>query len=533
MDLIFTNAERTDQGVLSAHLLDLSYGASENDFELTIGASEPTLETDACIYIEGTEYGGMVGGIKSSTHGETITYKGRTWHGILNSKVIQPDTGENYLVVSGDANEVLSFLIARLGLSELFVANENPSGVNISRYQFHRYCKGYDGVCDMLTDNGAKLKLAWKDRAVVLSAEPIADYTESPVDGDVATLSVEQNNAKVNHLICLGKGNLAEREVVHLYVDQNGDIGDVQYYTGVAEIVDTYDNNNAEDLRSDGVKKLEELRNSDKAEIDISETEGLSYDIGDIVGASELKSGVKVAETVTQKIIKISNGTIQTEYKTGGAVSRTSDDSGSGSNGGGSSDTGDNPDSGGDTEPPVPEYELPVASESTLGGVMIGDNITIDDSGKMSVDLSGVVSYAEQSKTDAEKAQARENIGVGAVIVESGTSGVYSYRKWSDGTKECWCTASATRAINTASGASGIVLSAAAIFGSYPSGLFSAPPACKIELLGITDGTTEYNGWLYTVASGTAARSPQMRIARIGSAISSATVTFSIYAIGV
>ena len=318
MDLIFTNAERADLGVLSTHSFDLSYGAEENNFELTLGANEPTLETNSCVYIEGTEYGGMVGGIKSSTYGETITYKGRTWHGILNSKVIEPDAGDDYLVVSGDANEVLSFLIDRLGLSELFVADENPSVVNISGYKFHRYCKGYDGVSDMLADNGGKLKITWKDRVVHLSAEPIVDYTEAPSDGDIATLTVEQHKQKVNHLICLGKGDLAEREVIHLYVDQFGNIGDVQYYTGLAEIADTYDNSNSDDLRSDGIKMLKELRNNDKAEIALPESEGRIYDIGDIVGATEYKSGISVAAAVTQKIVKINNGVVSTEYETGG-----------------------------------------------------------------------------------------------------------------------------------------------------------------------------------------------------------------------
>lgn len=318
MDLIFTNAKRVDQGVLSAYAFDLSYGTSENDFEMTIGVNEAVIESGAMVYVEGTEYGGTVDGLKATTNGETITYKGRTWHGILNSKVIQPDTGKDYLVVSGDANEVLSFLIARIGLPGLFVVAEELSGVSISSYQFKRYCKGYDGIRDMLAESGAKLKIAWKNRSVVLSAEPITDYTGSPVDGDIATLTVEQTKQKVNHLICLGKGDLAEREVVHLYVDQFGRIGDVQYHTGLAEIVDTYENSNTEDLRSDGIKKLKELRSIDKAEIALLETGGLFFDIGDVVGATEYKSGVSVTETVTQKIVKIKNGVVSTEYKTGG-----------------------------------------------------------------------------------------------------------------------------------------------------------------------------------------------------------------------
>ena len=318
MDLIFTNAKRVDQGVLSAYAFDLSFGATENDFEITLGANETMLESGAFMYMEGTEFGGMVGGLKTSTNGETITYNGRTWHGIMNSKVIQPDTGKDYLIVSGDANEVLSFLITRLGLSGLFVAAEELSGVSISGYQFNRYCKGYDGIRAMLAASGAKLKIVWKDRAVHLSAEPIADYTDSPVDGDIATLTVERHEKKVNHLICLGKGDLAAREVIHLYVDQFGRIGDVQYFTGLDEIVETYENSNSDNLRSDGITRLTELRNIDKAEIALPETEGLSYDIGDIVGATEYKSGVSVAATVTQKIVKIKNGVVSTEYKTGG-----------------------------------------------------------------------------------------------------------------------------------------------------------------------------------------------------------------------
>ena len=317
MDLIYTNANKVDQGVLSAYAFDLSFGASENNFEMTIGMTEATLETGAFIYMEDAEYGGTVDARKTHTNDESIIYKGRTWHGIMNSKVIEPDSGENYLVVSGDANEVLAFLVARLGLSDLFSVATTSAGISINKYQFHRYCKGYDGIRAMLAANGAKLKIMWKNRSVLLYAEPIVDYTETPIDGDTTDLTVEQHEKKVNHLVCLGRGELAEREVIHLYVDQFGKIGDTQYYTGLDEIADVYDNSNSEDLRSDGIKKLEELRDNDKAEMDLNESESPEYDIGDIVGAMDVKSGVSVASAVSQKIVRINNGAINTEYKTG------------------------------------------------------------------------------------------------------------------------------------------------------------------------------------------------------------------------
>lgn len=323
MDLIYTNSKREDQGVLVAHTFDLSFGADEdeNDFSLTLGKSNAMLEFRAFVYIEGTEYGGIIDAMKTSSNEESIIYMGRTWHGILNSKIIEPDTGKDYLIVSGDANNVLSMLIDRLGLSGLFTAVETASGVNIQTYKFHRYCKGYDGVRAMLAANGAKLKIAWSNRAVCLSAEPIIDYTESPVDGDTAPLTVERHETKVNHLICLGRGELSEREVIHLYADQFGKIGDTKYFAGIEEVAEVYDNTSAEsseELRNGGIERFTELRNNDSAEMDFAESENTSYDIGDIVGSSDVYSGISVAAPVSQKIVRITNGAISTEYKTGG-----------------------------------------------------------------------------------------------------------------------------------------------------------------------------------------------------------------------
>ncbi len=320
MDLIYTDANRIDQGALKAYAFDLSFGATENDFEVTLDVDH-TLESGAFVYIEGSEYGGIVDGLKTSTDSKTITHMGRTWHGVMNSKVIEPDSGADYLIVSGDANEILGFLIDRLGLEGLFTASDEASGITVKNYQFDRYILGYDGIKKMLTAYGAKLIITWENRSVKLSAAPIVDYSRDPVDDDSAILSVEKYDKKVNHLICLGKGELAERTVIHLYVDQFGRIGDSQYYTGIEEVTDTYDLSNAEDaetLRSKGIEQLKKLRNNDKAEISVSESVEQSYDIGDIVGASEMKSGVSVAAPVSQKIVRIKNGVISTEYQTGG-----------------------------------------------------------------------------------------------------------------------------------------------------------------------------------------------------------------------
>lgn len=321
MDLIYTNARRIDQGAMRAYAFDLSFGADENDFELILDAAESVLEYGAFTYIEGTEYGGVVDGIKASTVSDTVTYFGRTWHGFLNSYIIAPDAGKSHLTVNGDANDVLAFLIDRLGLGALFAVEDKASGIFISNYQFPRYCKGYDGILAMLSKVGAKLKITWSERRVILSVKHIVDYSALPIDGHVAPLTVKKYKNKVNHLICLGRGEMAEREIIHLYVDQFGRIGTVQYYTGLEEYTDTYENINAEtteELLTDAQERFRKLRDLDSAEISINEDAEKVFDIGDIVGATETRTGVSVATAVAQKIVRIKNGAVSIEYQAGG-----------------------------------------------------------------------------------------------------------------------------------------------------------------------------------------------------------------------
>ena len=321
MDLIYTNAQRVELGVLQAYTLDLSFGTdnNENDFELTLGKTEPELEDNAIIYIEGTEYGGIVGGMKSNSAEETRTSIGRTWHGILNSKVIEPDPGADYLVISGDANECLSFMVDRMGLSALFTTSVELSGITIKGYKFARYVKGYDGLRAMLASAGAKLKMRWTSSGVQLYAETIVDYTDEPIDSDEAVLNVERYGNKVNHLICLGAGDLAARQVIHLFVDQYERIGNTQHFFDLDEVTDVYEYSNAadvEELRKGGIDRLKELRSIDKVEVIVDDGASLEFDVGDIIGGTDTYSGNTAKATITQKIVKIDNGAVSIDYKT-------------------------------------------------------------------------------------------------------------------------------------------------------------------------------------------------------------------------
>lgn len=320
MDLIYADENHKDIDIMKDYSFDLAYGSSENNFELTIDREKHCCSSGYFVYIEGTEYGGTIDEIDTDSDENTVTYKGRTWHGILEGKVIAPESGADYLIVSGDANEVLGTLINRLDIQSIFVSSSDNSGINIRNYQFPRYVKGYTGICKMLAANGAKLQMVYATSHIILSAVPFVDYSkDEEFDEDSVSLSIKKVYRCTNHMICLGRGELADREVIHLYADADGNISHTQSLTGIDEIVDTYDYPNAdsyEELENGGIDRLLEENNRSSSNLNLDETDNI-YDIGDYVGARDLITGIPVKTSITKKIITIVDDDITIEYKAG------------------------------------------------------------------------------------------------------------------------------------------------------------------------------------------------------------------------
>lgn len=320
MDLIYMNAKKEDVGVMQDSTMDLAFGRDENNYECSIASVNHCCEEGYFLYYEGTEYGGIVDDIGIKTDSEEITYYGRTWHGILDSKILEPDAGEDYLILSGEANEMLAFLIDRMGLSALFRASTDASGINIGNYKMNRYIKGYQGIRKMLKASGAKLNLSFKDGFVELSAKPIIDYSkDEQFDTDQIDFDIKKRYHPLNHVICLGTGDLAEREVIHVYADAEGNISDTQVFFGIDEVSDIYEYPNAEsseELRQGGIDMIQESWNGNEVYFDF-DADDTSYDIGDIVGAKERRTGIEVNTEITKKIVKIKNNTTTISYKVG------------------------------------------------------------------------------------------------------------------------------------------------------------------------------------------------------------------------
>lgn len=346
MDLIFTNASREDQGVLLDYELDMAFGSDENNFECSVQSSSHCCEAGALLYMEGTEYGGIVDSIESNTESNTVIYRGRTWHGIMNSKVIQPDSGKAYLTVTGEANLVIANLLSRLALTDLFEASSEDSGLTISNYKMNRYITGYDGIMKMLGSADGKLKVVFKNGKVVLSAKELHDYTQDEeFDADQVPFSAKRNYKGVNHLICLGSGQLEERLVVHLYADTEGNISQTQTQTGIDEVTAIYEHSSVstkEELIGFGKDEFKARLASDDISIDI-DTDSDIYDVGDLVGANDHITGLSAFSKIAKKIVTIKNGKITISLspdsaKAGSSMENASGGGGNGGNGGGGND---------------------------------------------------------------------------------------------------------------------------------------------------------------------------------------------------
>lgn len=224
-----------------------------------------------------------------------------------------------YLVISGDANECISFILNRIGLSSLLCGFGEVAGVDIQEYQFHRFTDAYSGLTGMLASAGQKLHTEARDGQVVLSAEAIVDYTaDEEFDSDLVDfVAIKKFNA-VNHLICLGSGELENRTIIHLYADKDGNISQEQTQVDLDEVVAVYEDTSAEteDLIQKGTEELLKLWEPDKLKVDFDDSTD-SYDVGDIVGAYDNITGISVAAVITKKIVTIKNGQVNISYKVG------------------------------------------------------------------------------------------------------------------------------------------------------------------------------------------------------------------------
>ena len=317
-DVIVANPDGTEVRVMLFDMYDFEVGDEENSFLITSPRAEwERVEENSRIYIPGTEYGGLYKRLESDTKNNSVAVGGLTWRGMMQKKIISPASGADYATDSGELNQIIGSRVSAQ-FPGLFVGSSESTGVTIN-YQYARYCTLYDGLKAMLKSVGYRMQIEYdlELKKVVVSAVPIVDYSrEIEYSSDMnADYTMIINRTGINHLVCLGQGELKNRIVEHLYVDARGNISQRQTFFDEDEIAEVYDYAGAsrEDLIQSGIDQLVKEINLNEFRIEIeSERE---VQIGDIVGSRDYVTGHTVSAPITSKLVKFEDGYAKIEYK--------------------------------------------------------------------------------------------------------------------------------------------------------------------------------------------------------------------------
>lgn len=325
MDFIITDVNGYEKGFANHCGAEFNVG-QDNDFEVKIRNSlydEEIHQKNCRLYAPETEYGGLIRRIHPVTKDKIIKLGGRTWRGILSKRAINPDSN-THIYLDGEANTVIKEFISKLGLSELFSVSDEDSGIVFENYKVPLQGMFMEVLESALAKGNARLEIKYKSGEsnaagfVFLAAVPIQDHSEEieiSQDGNVK-LDILDYKEGVNHLICFGQGEGADRQRVDLYVNQSGEIQKTQYYQGIDLIEEYYENTNTVDLielEEFGRERLNELMDYKQLKISVSD---MDLELGDIVGGRERVTNIKMKAPVVRKIVSITGrGRVKINYK--------------------------------------------------------------------------------------------------------------------------------------------------------------------------------------------------------------------------
>lgn len=323
MEFIITNANKMEEGELpDSFSVDFDIGDT-NDVEIT--CPRGSLAFGMYLICPGTEYGALIEESDSWTNSATETWRGNAFRKFLQQYIIEPPSGQDYRTVSGDAHDVFRQIIGSV-YDGLFTIPEEKSGIDVGIYKFDRYTDALTGFTKMLKRMNARVNIEIKQGdanepfSVILSAVPIQNLSseiEYSQDSKIA-INMSESRRGINHLICLGKGELKNRQVVHLYVQLDGSISQKKYYIGLAERTAVYDYSNAESIEDLTTKGEEQLATLMGRKVMAMSVQDVDVQIGDIIGGRDYEKQIYMQKPVVQKIVKIEQGNLSIEYKVEG-----------------------------------------------------------------------------------------------------------------------------------------------------------------------------------------------------------------------
>lgn len=292
------------RGNITGYNMDIAWGLSENNFELQTDA---VLRRGDFIWLDGTGAGGIVDSIGILAGSSLKTYKGRTWFALLADKIIEPPAGEDYRIVGGTAALMLTQLVRSVGLAAyqpggLFTI-KYTGGASLGTFQVDRYVSLWAALVKICNQYHKKLAVYCDGERLILS---LTDPVMVSADERTASLSIDSGTASPTHLIGLGAGKLAAREICHRYITPDGQITTSPPTTGWKDITQTYEvtDKKGDDLAKATEKKLKELQSTGSGNIKFR-GDAVSVEPWDVINAQDWESGISLQTSVKKKIIKV------------------------------------------------------------------------------------------------------------------------------------------------------------------------------------------------------------------------------------
>lgn len=321
MELIMTDSNRRDIGMAN-EFTDVEIDLNKTK-RITVKIARSNYDSSftfgSWIYENGTEYGGMIDDVITTSALDYVELSADTCRGKLDKRVVEPPIGQTHLIMSGDIHDIMRNLVDNQ-FGGLISVVPNKLGVTLNNYKFDRYDTLLNGLNKMLKSASYKLvarAVRTNDTHVhfELSAEPIIDYSmQADTEDNSFNFVFEDNRSGYNHIIGLGGGEGLEREVVHFYIGADGEVTEQKYFTGFDENIYVYDYSNSDDLIAQTKAKLRDIAPTKKfnmTSINISQ----NVKIGDLVGGRDEKTGMEGKKPIDNILYSYVNGVDKTTYK--------------------------------------------------------------------------------------------------------------------------------------------------------------------------------------------------------------------------
>lgn len=308
MDVIRITPDLKAMGATTVTNMYMTEGDEVNTFYVTVPPCANRLDKGWYVAVPGTEYGGKVRNPSSVNEDKysALKYNGVTWGGLLDEHTICPSGSNTHYHLKGEANHVIEQLISYLGLTGIFIADASNSGITLN-YDV-RFVPAFQALRAALFRVGARLSHVYdfQCRRCVLKAVAVDQKRGRTYVSDADNVAMSYYTP-VNHLVCIGEGEMQERVVIHLYADKYGNISKTQSLFGVDQIDQLYDytSADAETLESEGRRTLAELQVFKDMDVSIPSASSDVHNLDDIIRAIDAATGKQIRARIIKKTLEI------------------------------------------------------------------------------------------------------------------------------------------------------------------------------------------------------------------------------------